>query len=102
MPPEEPTVSHQREIPDQRLVNRLADVLERTRIAEYVQLMQDPLRLIYLSFISGLARGLGLAIGFTVLGAIVIYVLQRLVLNVPALARIIAQLIEAVRSNMIR
>jgi len=87
----------------QTLTERLALTLERARIGEYVQLMQDPLRLIYLNFLSGLARGFGLAIGFTILGAVVIYVLQRLVaLNLPFLGKVIADLIGAVQKNMIR
>lgn len=88
---------------NQSLLERLAITLDKARLGEYVQLMHDPLRLIYLSFLSGLARGLGLAIGFTVLGAVVIYLLQRLVaLNLPFVGRIIADLIQAVEQNMVR
>jgi len=85
------------------LIERLALALERARIGEYVRLTQDPLRLVYVSFISGMARGLGFALGFTVLGALVIYVLQRIVaLNLPGIGRVIAELIRIVQQNMIR
>lgn len=84
-------------------VERLALALERARIGDYVQLTRDPLRLVYVSFVSGVARGLGLALGFTVLGAIVIYVLQRVVaLNLPVIGQIIADLIQIVQQNMVR
>jgi hypothetical protein len=85
------------------LTERLALALERARIGEYVELTQNPLRLVYLSFLSGLARGLGLAIGFTILGALVVYLLHGLVeTNLPGLSRLIAQLIQAVQRNMVR
>lgn len=84
-------------------IKRLTLALERARIGEYVQLTRDPLRLAYVSFISGVARGLGLALGFTVLGAVVIYVLQRIVaLNLPVIGQLIADLIRIVQQNMIR
>jgi hypothetical protein len=87
----------------QSKLDRLAMALERARIGEYVELMQQPLRVIYISFLSGLARGFGIIIGFTVIGAVVIYVLQRVVaLNLPGLSKAIADLIRLVQQNMVR
>lgn len=84
-------------------VQRLALALERARIGDYVGLMQNPARLLYLSFISGLARGLGLAVGFTILGALVVYLLRGLLeTSLPGLGRLIAQLIQAVQQNLVR
>lgn len=88
---------------NQSKIDKLAMALERARIGEYVELMQQPLRLVYLSFLSGLARGLGIVIGFTVIGAVVIYILQRvLALNLPGISRVIAELIRLVQQNMVR
>jgi hypothetical protein len=87
----------------QPLLERLALALERARIGEYVNLAQDPLRLIYLSFLAGMARGLGMVVGFAVLGAATIWVAQRLVaINLLGIGRLIAQLIRIVQENMIR
>jgi len=84
-------------------IDRLALALERARIGEYVELSQRPLRLIYVSFLSGLARGFGIVIGFTVIGAAVVYILQRLLsLNLPGISRTIADLIRLVQQNMVR
>lgn len=77
--------------------------LERARLGEYVELMQRPLRLMYLSFLGGLARGFGIVIGFTVIGAVAVYILQRAVaLNLPGISRVIARLIILVQQNMVR
>ncbi|MDP2872658.1 MAG: DUF5665 domain-containing protein [Bacillota bacterium] len=87
----------------QSKLDRLATALERARIGEYVELSQRPLRLIYLSFLSGLARGFGIVIGFTVIGAAVVYILQRVLsLNLPGISRTIADLIRLVQQNMVR
>lgn len=68
---------------------------------EYVNLMEDPRRLLALNFAAGLARGLGLAVGFSILGALVILVLRRLVvLNLPLIGDFIAELIKLVNRSM--
>lgn len=50
-----------------RLTVRIAEELEQARIAEYTQLLHRPFRLIMLNLLSGAARGVGVAIGFTFL-----------------------------------
>lgn len=57
-------------------------------------------KLIWYNFFIGLSRGLGMAIGFTVLGAVVIAILQKIVLlNLPGISRIIAEIIRLVQSS---
>lgn len=50
-----------------KLTNRLANELERSRIAQYTELLNRPWKLIGLNLLSGTARGVGIAIGFTFL-----------------------------------
>lgn len=74
-----------------------SDYLERINLAEYVRLTQRPRRLISLNFISGVARGFGMAVGFTLLGALGIYILNQLnLLNLPVIGEFIAKLLEYV------
>jgi hypothetical protein len=74
-----------------------ADYLTRLNLAEYLKLTQKPVRMMWLSFISGIARGFGIAIGFTILSAFGIYVLHQLdVLNLPLIGDFIAQILEYV------
>lgn len=80
---------------------KLADFLERTKIAEYVDLMNSPLRLAYLNFIAGLARGVGMAIGFVLLGALLIYFLTRsFVLNLPIVGKFIGELVWIIQQYL--
>ncbi|MCL2496868.1 MAG: DUF5665 domain-containing protein [Clostridiales bacterium] len=75
----------------------LTDYLHRLNLAEYVGLSQKPRRLIALNFWIGVARGFGMAVGFTLLGALGIYVLKQLnVLNLPGIGDFIAQILEYV------
>ncbi|MBZ4664018.1 MAG: hypothetical protein JG776_1733 [Caloramator sp.] len=55
-------------------------------------------RVLWYNFLVGVARGLGMAFGFTVLAAIVVYILQRIVvLNLPLISKFIANIIELVK-----
>ncbi|MGB9868219.1 MAG: DUF5665 domain-containing protein [Bacillota bacterium] len=85
----------------EELVSKLALILERARIADYMQLLESPRRLIYVNFLAGLARGFGMAVGFTLLGAVVIYVLSRtFVTNLPVVGRFIAEIVAIVQDDL--
>lgn len=82
-------------------IDELSVKIEKMKLAEYVDLLHNPKRLLYINFIGGVARGLGIAVGFTILGAIVIYFLQRLVLlNLPLIGDFIADIIRMVQIQM--
>ncbi|MDD3269003.1 MAG: DUF5665 domain-containing protein [Syntrophomonadaceae bacterium] len=75
--------------------------MEKLGIAEYVEMLRNPRRLFFINFWAGLSRGFGMAIGFTILGAIVLYVLQKLiVLNVPLIGDFIADLVNIVQIQL--
>ncbi|QSQ09801.1 hypothetical protein H0A61_02182 [Koleobacter methoxysyntrophicus] len=75
--------------------------MEKMRIAEYVSLMEDPIKILYTNFLAGIARGIGMAVGFTLLGAITIYILQKIViLNLPLLGDFIADIVKIVQDQL--
>ena len=47
--------------------------MEKFNIAEYIALLNNPRRYLFINFIGGIARGLGIAVGATLLAAVVIY-----------------------------
>ena len=61
----------------QRICKELIYALERTNIREYSSLLCNTRRFMFTSFISGLFRGLGSAIGFSVLGAVALMIISR-------------------------
>ncbi|UPK42259.1 DUF5665 domain-containing protein [Paenibacillus pabuli] len=84
-----------------KLTNRLANELERSRIAQYTELLNRPWKLIGLNLLSGTARGVGIAIGFTFFAATIIYVLQVLgALNLPIVGDYIADIVRIVQRQL--
>lgn len=82
-------------------IDELSLKLEKIGIAEYVSLMEDPKKILYRNFLVGIARGIGTAVGFTLLGAIIIYILQKMViLNLPLLGDFIAELVKIVQNRL--
>ena len=50
-----------------RQIDRWIASMERLRLADYVRYVDDRKRLFWTSFFSGVARGVGMAVGFTIL-----------------------------------
>lgn len=83
-----------------KMIENVSLQLEKSKFGAYIDLMQNPVRMIALNFVSGIARGLGVAVGFTILGALMVYLLQRLVvLNLPIIGGIISELVKLVQVN---
>lgn len=82
-------------------VERIADHLERAQLAEYVQLLNSPRRLIWTNLLAGTARGVGVGVGLTLFSATIVYVLRQIgALDLPIIGQYIADLVEAVQMNM--
>lgn len=82
-------------------LEELSERIQRINVAEYIELVRSPRRMLFLNFISGLARGLGIAIGATVLGAIFLIVLLRIAQsNIPLIAEFVAKIIKIVESYL--
>jgi hypothetical protein len=75
--------------------------LERANLAEFMKLIQNPVRLIFLNFLAGLARGFGIAVGLTIIASLFIVFLTRLAsLNLPIIGRFIADLVRIVNEQL--
>ncbi|GIO40614.1 DUF5665 domain-containing protein [Paenibacillus apis] len=84
-----------------RLTLTWTQQLEKSRIAEYTQLLNRPWRLIWLNLLSGTSRGVGIAIGFTFFAATIIYLLQLLgALNLPIIGDYIADVVRIVQRQL--
>ncbi len=82
-------------------IEKLSQDMERFNLAEYLELLNNPRRFIWINFVGGLFRGLGIALGASILGALVLFMLQRLVvLNLPLIGDFIAELVRIVQTHM--
>jgi hypothetical protein len=71
--PEIPGLS---ELPDDKLsaAQKVAVFLTKARLDEYIDLMNKPWRLVWLNFLSGVARGVGMVVGGGIIATILILV----------------------------
>ncbi|NLB53315.1 MAG: hypothetical protein GX808_10355 [Syntrophomonadaceae bacterium] len=84
-----------------RKIDELSVSMEKMRLAEYVQMLENPRRLLYINFLQGLSRGFGTAIGFTILAGIVLYFMQKIILiNIPVIGEFIADVVEIVQLQL--
>lgn len=75
--------------------------LERLRLPEYVRYLEDRRRFLLMQFLGGVARGLGTAVGFTILGAVLVLVLQGLAQrNLPVIGDFLAQIVRIVQRRL--
>ena len=85
----------------QATVERLTRVMEKMRIAEYVQYLEHPWRLLWSNFLIGVARGLGITIALAIILAILFFILQHIVmLNLPFISDLITKMIYTVQENL--
>lgn len=81
----------------ERQLSRIISSMERMHFEEYLRYVDDRPRQFKVNFIAGLARGLGAAVGFSILGAMVIAILRRLVTaNIPVIGGFLADVVRMV------
>ena len=82
-------------------ISRLARDMNRAQLRDYVELTHKPWLLIWRSFISGLSRGIGIALGFTFFAATIVWILQLLgALNLPIVGDYIADIVRIVHRQL--
>lgn len=73
----------------------IAKRLENSGVAEYVRLSQRTGKILWLNFLSGIARGLGFTIGTTIVLAVVYRVLAHLIsMNIPYLTETLQRIVS--------
>lgn len=81
-------------------LERLVRHLESLRIADYMELLQKPGRLIFVNLVAGIARGLGIAIGATLVFALMIELLRRVImLHIPGIGEFVAEIVRIVEAT---
>jgi hypothetical protein len=84
-------------------VTDIAANIERTQIADYVQLLNHPRKLIWTNLLAGIFRGIGIALGFTVFATTIVYILQFIgALNIPIFGNYITEIVKHVQFQLQR
>lgn len=78
-------------------IESLLKFLEKKKIEQLIDVLGSKREIIKRNFLAGIFRGMGFGIGVTIVTAIIIYFLQRLVrLNLPGVGRFITDIVEIV------
>lgn len=81
-------------------LEQLNFALSRNRVLELMELLGNKKQLLFRNLLSGMAKGIGIGIGFTILTAILLIILQKIVtLNIPVIGDYIADIVEIVESK---
>ena len=74
--------------------------LDNAGLTEYVKLSQKTGKILWLNFLSGIARGLGFSIGATLVLAVVYKILARIIsMNIPYLTELLQQIMNMAKGG---
>ena len=86
---------------ESELIARLTDTLERMHLDDYLEYVSNRRRMIFNNLLYGALRGLGVTLGFTVLGALAIVLIRPLVVEIiPGIGDVLAEVIHEIEKRM--
>lgn len=84
----------------QNSIDNLIKIFQKSNIEEWSYLLGNRKEIIKRNFIAGIARGVGIGIGVTIITAILIIMLQKIVtLNIPIIGEYISDIIDIVQKS---
>lgn len=82
-------------------LERLAHRVELLHLEAFLRYVHDWRRRLFFDFLSGIARGIGFSVGFSILGALLLFLLRNMAMsNLPVIGQFVAQLVRIVESNL--
>ena len=80
-------------------IENLIEILQKANFEEWTYILGSKKEIIKRNLIAGVFRGVGIGIGVTIITAIIIFFLQRLVrLNLPGIGKYIYDIVEIVET----
>ena len=81
-------------------INKLLESFQKSNIEQWMYILGSKKEIMIRNLIAGIFRGVGIGIGVTVITAILIILLQRIVaLNIPVIGEYIADIVEIVQRS---
>ena len=82
---------------------RLNYILNKNKVLDLVELAGNTKKFLIRNFTSGIIKGIGIGIGFSIITAIIIYILQKIIkLNIPVISKYISDIVNIVETTTIR
>ncbi len=83
-----------------RSINNLIETFQKSNIEEWTYILGSKKEIIKRNLIAGIFRGVGIGIGVTIITALLVIILQRIVaLNIPVIGEYIADIVEIVQKS---
>lgn len=80
-------------------VDKLIQLLDNLDLKQYVRLARRPGKLLFLNFISGMAKGLGFTIGTAIVLAVMFEMIAELIsMNIPYLTELLERFVVLVKN----
>ncbi len=84
----------------EKQILKLNDTLQKNNVQELSYILGNKKEIIKRNLISGIFRGIGIGIGVTVITAILVFIMQRIVtLNIPVIGEYISDIVEIVEKS---
>lgn len=87
--------------PEENELNPKNEILKRFDffgVGEMIAFLKSPTKVFFLNLLAGIGRGLGFAVGFMILAAILILVMRRAV-SVPVIGNYISKILEFIEAQ---
>ena len=82
-------------------LDKINYILQRNNIIELSEILGNKKQIFIRNLLSGISKGIGIGIGVTLITAIIIIILQKIVtLNIPVIGEYIADIVEIVQNKM--
>lgn len=84
----------------EKAINELNNALIKSNLVEISNLLGNKKKLLFNNLLAGIARGVGIGIGVTIITAILVVLLQKIVaLNIPVIGEFIADIVDIVERS---
>lgn len=84
-----------------RRLEHVAERMEQMHLERYLRYVHNWRRRLLMDFLGGIVRGVGFSVGFTVLGALLLYILRNIALaNLPVIGEFLAELVRIVEQKL--
>lgn len=81
-------------------IQNLNESIQKSNIHELVYILGSKKEIVQRNLLAGIFRGIGIGIGVTVVTAMLVYLLQKIVtLNIPVIGEYIADIVEIVEKS---
>lgn len=84
----------------QQSMDKIIEIFEKREMHDLIYILGSKKEIFRRNILAGIARGIGSGIGFTVITAVIIYFLQKIVrLNIPIIGEYINDIVEIVQNQ---